>query len=273
MDSLTVIRICMRRWYVVIPVLALFAAVGFVLRTAATPSYVVSGSVIILPGPALSPSGLGVVNPYVSGGGGARLLGTALIQDLNSAPARKEVSDQAGGAGYVVALAQDAPIISMTVTETSAESARRQAEVLVTVIDSRARALQLAAGAPSTQLLRFLQFVPPSSPAALYPSQKKLLAAVAGLGVLAAVGCAILVEAFATHDRQRRGLRRDKGSETKQTGQGGHEETPLEEPRRELPQTGDDSLAEAAPRMNDTSAYGPRQERSDALGGATAKGP
>lgn len=76
MDVFTVARICIRRWYVFVPLLLLSASAAFRLAAQAVPEFEARGSLVVLPADRQGPSRGAqrqAVNPFAITAGGDRV--------------------------------------------------------------------------------------------------------------------------------------------------------------------------------------------------------
>lgn len=211
LDTLSVLRIGARRWYVTAPVLAVFAFLVWRAYDDRQQVFTVSGTAIILPDSRAEAGGSFARNPYAISGGVA-LLTNALIIDLQSAQVRAQVLDSGGDANYTITPTdRNSPILSIVAT---GEDPARLAETVrrVTQLGSeRALALQRQAGATGP-LLRLLDLVPPGPPSVATSNVRRLLAALVVLGLVTALALAVCFEAASRRAGQRRARRRHRAA-------------------------------------------------------------
>ncbi|CAN7490302.1 hypothetical protein LJR027_003180 [Terrabacter sp. LjRoot27] len=205
MDSLDVIRVCLKRWYIVLPVLLLAAGAGLGLARTSKATYTAAASFAFVwehadevaprePDPR-------VKNPLAADGTG--LLGESVVASLTSVASQERL----GGTnrGYEPGQSDDASHFSILqddgrrsyTVRTWADSPQQALDVVTGVlaaVPTEAEKLQVRAGAP--KISRYSTFetslpemvrLPPESPV-------KLLVAVMGVGLLAAAALALVVD-------------------------------------------------------------------------------
>ena len=97
MDALDVLKVCLRRWYVAVPVVLLSIAAGLGLALHQTPTYTAFASyALVYHNPGTSPEGREPQERNPLAADGAQLLGEALIADLMSGASQATF----GGVGH-----------------------------------------------------------------------------------------------------------------------------------------------------------------------------
>ena len=205
MDSLDVIKVCLRRWYVFFPLILLAAGAGVGLGKQVKPTYTATGSYsFIYPTPEAitATSDPRNRNPLVTQGN-TSLLGEAVQANLTS----KVVEDAIGGnnRGYAPDETPTETHYSVTlppqsasyVIKTWADSQQEAADVVKAVLAAAPKAateVQTASGAPDASHFRpFItaatqtEELPPQSPA-------KLLLTVLAIGAVAGAALSLLVD-------------------------------------------------------------------------------
>jgi hypothetical protein len=205
LDSLDVIRVCLKRWYIVLPVLLLAAGAGLGLARTTKVTYTAAASFAFVwehadevaprePDPR-------VKNPLAADGTG--LLGESVVASLTSVATQERLGGTNRGYGPGKAdddshfsILQDDGQRSYTV-RTWADSPEQALDVVkgvLAAVPAEAEKLQVRAGAP--KIARYSTFetslpemvrLPPESPI-------KLLVAVMGVGLLAAAALALVVD-------------------------------------------------------------------------------
>ena len=195
MDVLSTFQACVRRWYVVLPVLALgilFAGIKF---EQASPVYQLSTKLIVLTGGTVvtsgnAPTSAVATNPY------ATQLSTAAeaatVSSL-SPEALSAISSAGPVAAFAAALEQQAPIIDVTASSLDQRTVSKALANFVTEAGKQFRQLQLRAGSPPQQLLQLQTLSSPGLPAVSYPRRSRTLGIIvlASLVLAAAVGLAL----------------------------------------------------------------------------------
>jgi hypothetical protein len=204
-DSLDVIKVCLRRWYVFFPLILLAAGAGVGLSKQVKPTYTASGSYAFLyPRPeAITPaSDPRNQNPLVTQGYTA-LLGEAVQAQLSSATMQETLGgtnrgwapDQpATNSHYTVTLpAQSASYV----VQTWADTAQDAANVIQAVLKAAPQSAQQAqdrAGAP--ELSRYTAFVTAATQTDELPPQSplKLLMTMIAIGAMAGAALSLFVD-------------------------------------------------------------------------------
>lgn len=209
-----VLRACARRWYVLIVVLALAATGAVQASRAATPSYTVTASLVVLPSPALvaarlptSGSGGLTTNPFNAQTGGSTLA-AVLADALNTATVQDEVLT--GGSGRATAQwdNQTAQLVGLTTVSGTAEGATDLMTRLVDGAGAVVERVQLDAGAPADQLFTTAVGSPADYPLRDYPDRLRAVVGTALAGVVLAVLAAVLLDRLVLAGARVRGRRR-----------------------------------------------------------------
>jgi hypothetical protein len=214
-DSLDVAKVCMRRWYVMLPLLLLAVGAGLGLANRIKPTYTASGAYAFVyshydevRADRADPRN---ANPLVAGG--TALLGEAVMSDLMSGASQDSLGGDGRGYG-----AQDEPnALHYRITvpqgsisyyvETWADSSDSASSVVNRVLDEVTRRTQLIQeqiGAPPVS--RYDVFITSPTQVTVIPPQSriKLLIAVLGIGLLVGAAASLLVDRFAAKRRARR---------------------------------------------------------------------
>ena len=225
MDALDVLKICLRRWYVVFPVIILALGAGLGLASEQKPTYTAFGGYALVFHDPAAPSSTGrdprEGNPL--GGAGAGLLGEALAADFMSGPSQLEFGG-VGNSGVAPGQANDNGIsYSVSLPENSesyvAQTWGNDPEGVRTVVDSilaaapeRAAAIQDRAGAPKRS--QYTTFVTSTTQVVKLPptSRIKFLVAVLGVGILAGSALSLVVDRILRSRRARAGRHGPEGA-------------------------------------------------------------
>lgn len=216
MDTLDVLRICVKRWFVFLPILLLAYYSSQSLSTDRRPVYSATGSfaVIYHARSALKPGQADPrqLNPLAAGGGS--LLKQALLTDLRS-PGTQSALASPGVTGTSPSGVADGSLFSVTSTATSATVGivtygPNQAAVAGTVdrvlaaSSTKARQMQDRAGAPAAGRLDTFVTLPTQTTVLAPPSKLKLVIAVLAAGVIAGAGLSLLFDRLLVKWRRRR---------------------------------------------------------------------
>lgn len=205
MDTLSVARVCFRRWFVFVPVLLIGLLAVVRVSSTTQQTYTSTGSLVLLPPATVAVEGVErQINPYTQAGGSGRLLASALVADLSSVERRGTLA--VGGTNYEAVQRRNEPVIDLIVTGSRAEDVDQAIGGLVEVAPTLLRDIQTETGAPADALLRAELFSPIDPPVETTPARTKLLLALVGLAVAAAAAGALLFDA-ALRVMPRRGSR------------------------------------------------------------------
>jgi uncharacterized protein involved in exopolysaccharide biosynthesis len=172
------------------------------------PDYEMTGNVILL-----SPSTLATgisdeeveVNPWSRFGGAESGAAAALSEVLRSERALEIVAADERVESFVAAVnAGNGAIINLTVRASSAEASVAAYDKALKLLTDELAARQQAAGATPATWLRAEVLTRPDRPEELPGSTKRVMLAVGGLGVVAAVSLAIALDTVVTSRRARR---------------------------------------------------------------------
>jgi hypothetical protein len=205
-DSLDVIKVCLRRWYAFLPIVIIAAGAGVGLSKQLRPTYTATGSyAFVYTHPeAVQPNAADPrnQNPLVAGGSTA-LLGEAVKASLSSDAMQEALGgnnrgypadEEATPTHYSVTMPEQS---ASYVVQTWADSAKEAADVVQAVLKSSpqsARDAQERAGAP--ELSRYTTFVTAATQTTELPppSSMKLLLTLIAIGGVAGAGASLLVD-------------------------------------------------------------------------------
>ena len=205
MDALDVARVCVRRWWVIVPVLLLAWGASLGLAKQVKPEYSAFASYALLykqtqPVKADAPNPLNS-NPLAVDGG--VLLGEAVAASLLSADTqaalgygnRGSAPGQADtGSSYSVSIPQGAKAYFVQTWGGSPASVRATVDAVLAAAPGRAQQIQSRAGAPDgSQLTAFV--TAPTQVIELPPQSKvKILLPVLGVGLMAGAALSLIVD-------------------------------------------------------------------------------
>lgn len=205
MDLRTLALIVLRRWFVVVPVLAL--AAWLLIGTVQDPEqeFTTSAAVMVVSPPDRQ-KGEGVdQNPYDSIGS-ERTLARVVAENLNSSLVRSQVASQGLLSGYEVETSRDTPILSIEAVGPDAQSTIATVDAVVTAAPDIVTQVQDNVGAPDATRYLITRISPTNAASAEVVGQNRRLGAIlVGAGVLA-VFLAVVVDAgIGLAQRRRRG--------------------------------------------------------------------
>jgi hypothetical protein len=222
-DALDVLKVCLRRWYVVLPVVLLSLAAGIGLASQQKPIYTAFGSyALVYHSSGNTKDGRDPTERNPLATNGAVVLGEALIADFmsgasqatfggvgNSGTAPREPED---GTSYSVSLPDDGSQSYVVQTwGTDPESLRRVVESVLAAAPLRAAQIQDRAGAPVRS--QYTTFVTGSAQLTKLPltSTPKLIVAMLGVGILAGSALSLVVDRLARSRKDRAASRVPQG--------------------------------------------------------------
>jgi hypothetical protein len=224
-DALDVLRVCLRRWYVVLPVIILALGAGFGSALQQKPTYTAIACYALVfqnPGASSDPRER---NPLADDD--ATLLGEVLATNLMSGPSQLEFGgvDNSGvapgqanddGSSYSVTRRPCTPVQSnfpqssgSYVVQTwgkDPEGVRNVVDSVLAAASERAAAIQDRAGAPERS--QYTTFVTsPAQVVELPPTSRiKFLVAVLGIGILAGSALALVVDRVTRSRKEKRAV-------------------------------------------------------------------
>jgi TRAP-type uncharacterized transport system fused permease subunit len=215
-DLFDVVRSCLRRWYVVIPLLLIVAWFSHAKYTSVKPVYYSNAAISIAPpstrvdqaapGAAIPRNGLLDV-------GGATLVANLAATELRDSSVVAQVVAAGGKPDYgskmfpVPAGTPELPLIMIDATEPDPIAASKTVGLVIAQAGPVLRTLQQQANVPDDQMATAFVVSPPSTPAAGMPSRTRSTIAifVAGAGLAILVGVVIDVVIMRWKARRRRG--------------------------------------------------------------------
>ena len=222
MDALDVLKVCLRRWYVVLPVVLLSLAAGLGLASQQKPTYTAVGSyALVYHSPTQLKEGEDPTEPNPLATDGAVVLGEALVADFmsgasqttfggvgNSGTAPREATD---GTSYTVDLPDGSQSYVVQTWGKDPESLRRVIDSVLAAAPGRAAQIQGRAGAPKKS--QYTTFVTGSTQLTRLPSTSttKLIVAMLGVGILAGSALSLVVDRLARSRKDRAAKRVPQG--------------------------------------------------------------
>lgn len=237
MDSLDVVLVCLRRWYIMLAVLGLTAGAGMGLVQAQKPSYhaFATYALVFENGDSIRPNEPDPRNANPLAANGGALIGESLISYFMSGQAQLEyggVGNSGDGPGrpntdslYSVALPSQGT--SAYVVETWGPSRVGVEDVVNRVLaeaPKKAAQIQSLAGAPRTS--QYTTFVTSPTQVVVVPPQSrvKLLLAVSAVGLMAGAAVSLVVDRISARRKRARAARRTHRGDGDE-----HAATPLDE--------------------------------------------
>ncbi len=180
MDLLTLLRVLLRRWYIVLPAMILTAIATVQTYSAIAPRYTSSGSMVLLNPSAAVDEKTGRANPYVGNLGVA----TSVVTTIITSPANARRLEAEGLMGeFTVAPDPASGIIIVTVEADAAEAASAGAVIVMDAFSDLLAERQKELGVPSSILVTTQVVTPASDPSTLNGSKIRAALALLAVGV------------------------------------------------------------------------------------------
>ena len=210
MDLLGVMRACLRRWYVFLPIVLLTAWLARDQYQQARPQYTSVASVVIAPSSELvynrgrqTETGLVVTSPF-NGGDGPRVLAGLLARALNTTTIRQQLLP-AGGVALTADrnVEEDVTVVNLQVVAADAKTAAASLEAVRAGANGVLSEIQLGAGTPEGQLFNAVSGGPVDPPLVAYPDRVRGVVAIALAGLLLAVVLSVVAQSLMAGRRKR----------------------------------------------------------------------
>lgn len=196
MDVWRITLAALRRWYILLPLLALTGWGAWVAGNGIQPEYEVQATVMLTPGTTASE----VPNPY----GGLDEANQAVGIVLNSTESRAQIAEQGLSAEYEVVPESRSTIMYFTVRADDPESAVATGVALINMVETELSARQSAAQVPDSSQFGIDVLAPPSVLEAIYDGKLRVQAIIGILGASVALVVAVLFDDIVGLLRRRR---------------------------------------------------------------------
>jgi hypothetical protein len=232
MDFRATVRVVIRRWYVVLPVL-LIALAGVAAMYRSAPVQFQSNAVLLLHSPATGGTQYAngfqpdKTNPLLNSGRGLDLAGTVLIQamqttsftNLIAVPDDNSTTYSVNNGTDNPELVTNGPFVFITVTSSSPQAAQDLVRRAVAAARSELGRRQAMLGAPPSTFVEMTEIIPASDPAPLRGGGLRAAAAALALGMLLALSSAFACESLvhAREVRRREAVRGPTGAADRAT--------------------------------------------------------
>ena len=194
------LRVLVRRWYVIVPMLLMTALGGWLVTSMMEPEYESTASLVLL-GPNMGKEG--AVNPYLDFGGSHETTAFVLASNLSSETVVERLYE-AGATGTYLVTASGGPIIGVQATGRDEAEAMRTGQVVVTAVTDELRVLQERAGGPPESFLRAETVLYPDTASFRVGSKIRVLVAIGVLGIAASLSVTFAFESISRARQQRR---------------------------------------------------------------------
>jgi len=180
MDLLTLMRILLHRWYLILPCVILTAAASWGAYASVAPDYESSGSLLLLNPPSQVDKATGRANPYV---GNLVTAGSVVSVILNSPAYHREFKDRGVTGTYTVFADPSSPIIIVTSRDDTPEQAQASTEQVLEKFDEVLVARQSDLGVPNSIRVTTQVVTAPSVPTPINGSRLRAALAVFAVGI------------------------------------------------------------------------------------------
>jgi hypothetical protein len=201
-DALDIGRVCLRRWYVCLPLIILALVAGYSYSKSRPYTYSGIGGVAVVPPKlittTLSGGATQTTNPadqnplYQAGGTG--LLQQALVSDLSSSTSQRELTSAGSDVIFTVSLPPYSSIVTVTATGSDENAVRSTVERVLAAAPQRLRSIQESSGAPDNSMFGTTVVTPAQITNIAPPSKVKLIGAFGIVGVLVGTALSVLVD-------------------------------------------------------------------------------
>lgn len=239
MDLFDVARSCLRRWYLLLPMLLVVGWYVYSAYTTVVPVYY-ANTVIGLAPPNARVEHVDTGVPLPRNGlldaGGATFIANMTAMGLQQQSVVDRVVAGGGLPDYYAKMLQvpptipQPPLIMVEITSAKREEVTRTLELVIKQAEDTLKSLQQQARVPADQMVGMFVVLPPTAPTATMPSRMKstitIFVAGAGLALLVTV----LADVLLTHFKSRAQRRRQAQSETVAGPDPGHPPTEVHQP-------------------------------------------
>ena len=207
MDFGTLIRILVRRWYVVLPTLLITFLVAYTQVSSVKPEYTATGSILILQPPVdpttPTPPNANQANPFAQLSAPLRTTAVVISGVLSDKAVHTQIAQSGLSRDFQVTVDPDAPVTTITATASSPKVAVDTVNGLMGRFTTELQARQTASGVPPTQQLQTQTLSAPTTAEKDTSNRSRAMGAFAVLGVIAALCAALTAENIS--GRRRRG--------------------------------------------------------------------
>lgn len=195
MDVVDLMRILLRRWYLVLPVVSLVAVAAFSYSDRIEPEYQAQGSVLLLPPGAVAPDEAPVVNPWQAIGTDATIEALSVLVQSEEFATRTatEVGVAPGDTfSYEVLTENRSAVVTVEATAESPEQAIAAASIVKAGLQRELDLVHEEYGVPTDLRTTFRTLNEPGLIEVLYPGQLQVRIGGLAAGVLLALVIALL---------------------------------------------------------------------------------
>lgn len=207
MDFLSVVRVVLRRWPIVLGALVLSTLAAYMAARSVAPSYQAKGSALLVgPQGAAIPGAeeLQLDNPYTRLDNSTLVLTAVAVQIMDDSAIRESLQDEGAAPDYVVGRAEDGtPVLGVVVTNTDPAVAVKTVDLVLDRLNAELDDRQAEAGAPPDSRVRSIVVTRSDTAIEQLGGRIRAFLAVAALGVAASISLAFITEAIVQGRRRR----------------------------------------------------------------------
>ena len=209
MDFLSVVRVVLRRWPIVLGALVLSALAAYMAASSVAPSYQAKGSALLV-----GPQGATVAgteqpqldNPYTRLDNTTLVLAAVAVQIMDDSSIRESLRAEGAAPDYVVGRAEDGtPVLGVVATNTDPAVAVKTVDLVLDRLNDELDIRQAEAGAPADSRVRSIVVTRSDTAIEQLGGRIRAFLAVAALGVAASISLAFITEAIVQGRRRRSG--------------------------------------------------------------------
>jgi hypothetical protein len=198
MDVLTTLRVCVKRWYVFVPVLLLGVIGTVAYASSQKPTWSVTQHLLVVPPSTSTSTKAGqtvTVNPFGGGPNAARLAAAGMASALQSKTISNQLKDLGSTATYTVKVDKTQPLVDVTVVGAKRADVEAGVQGLTFQAVLNLHSVQQRSGSPATKMLQAVPSIPGVPLAAeVPPTRTKGVVALSLLSLFVAALAAILAE-------------------------------------------------------------------------------
>lgn len=205
MDFLTAVKVVVRRWYVVLPVMLVSAVITAGVVQNVPPAYQSAGSVLLASPGMAREDGAPAINPFANIDYSSSVVAGIVAQLMESKEVRERLVEAGADPDYIVGTptGSNAPVLGIESTAATAELSVQTVQIVMTGIQQELETRQRDAGGPPHTWIRAIVLTTPTEADVVVSGKIRALAALAALGLVAAVSLAFLVESIGVGRRRR----------------------------------------------------------------------
>jgi capsular polysaccharide biosynthesis protein len=210
-DILSLLKIIIRRWIVVMPVIGIVLATGFNTIKSLKPEYKGSADLLLFaPTKTIDPiTGQTVIgNPFKDFSPGLNTTGTILQTIVLDGPHHEALSDQNLSTDYDVTVSDSAPIMSVTANAERPDVADATVAAVVNSINAELQKNQDAAKVSADARVN-ARLLTVGNAYLLTGDRTRVAAAIAAVGLAAIIGAALVAESVASSMAKRKAARQE----------------------------------------------------------------